>query len=254
MQSHAGGTLFPMTHTDTDDYVAQQAAGWIDIGQFHHEYDRNPAHLRPETADGPGATLALTEELRTWLTDMLRRNKIDTLLDAACGDWSWMRLVDLGATEYLGWDVDPQRISTCRQRIEEGDCNFSTCKPTAKFDTVNLLTVPEIPCVDLVLCRDFLMHTTNEYVAHVIDKVRASGSVLLLATTFRDADNASRRWDPAQATWQGYMEQAVDLTAPPFDLGEPIERFAEEPGPWGILGQPRELGLWRLNDPYPAAP
>src|SRR6185312_108434 len=102
-------------------YIEEQAAGWIDIGRFHHEYDRNPPGQRPETADGPGATKALTRRLCEWLPAMLRRNQIYSMLDAACGDWAWMRLVDLGHIEYTGWDVDPGRVAACRRRIGEGD-------------------------------------------------------------------------------------------------------------------------------------
>ena len=230
------------------DYIAAQAAGWIDIGRFHHEYDRNPVHLRPETADGPGATLALTENLRTWLSELLRRAKIDTMLDAACGDWSWMRLVDLGATEYTGWDVDPGRIGTCRERLLQGDFGAAD-RPNAQFECKNLLTVGpgELRDYELVLCRDFLMHVTNEHIAAFLDKVCGGGNMLLLATTFPGADNQARVFDDATATWQGYMEQPVDLCSDPFSLPAPIEVFPEEPGPWGVLAVPRELALFKLN-------
>jgi 2-polyprenyl-3-methyl-5-hydroxy-6-metoxy-1,4-benzoquinol methylase len=237
-----------MTSTEQQSYIAAQAEGWIDIGRFHHEYDRNPAHLRPETADGPGATLALTENLRVWLADLLKRAKICTMLDAACGDWSWMRLVDLGVTEYTGWDCDPGRVDTCRRRLTDGDF-ASLDRPNAQFDVKNLLTVDdaELAGYDLVLCRDFLMHVTNEHVAAFLDKVKRGDNTLLLATTFPGADNSARAYDPARATWTGYMEQALDLTAEPFNLPAPIDSFAEEAGPWGILAVPRELALFKIN-------
>lgn len=235
-----------MTDTDQATYLRDQAHGWKEIGAFHHEYDRNPGHMRPETADGPGSTLALTEGLREWLSELLRRNKIDSMLDAACGDWAWMRLVNFGATAYEGWDVDEGRVDTCRRRILDGDC---IGEPVTKFEVVNLLTVPEIPHFDLVVARDFFMHITNEHIASVLDKVHASGSILLLASTFPGADNSRREWNPERATWTGYMEAPADLSAAPFNLGEPLERFAEAAGPWGILAEPRELGLWRINEP-----
>jgi 2-polyprenyl-3-methyl-5-hydroxy-6-metoxy-1,4-benzoquinol methylase len=223
-----------------EDYIAEQAAGWIDIGRFHHEYDRNPPDRRPETADGPGATLALTEQLRAWLQELLQRIRIDTMLDAACGDWAWMRLVDLGRIEYTGWDVDPGRIDTCRARAAD-------LKTDTYFEVRNLLTTPCVPEFDLVLCRDMLMHVTNEHISRFLDKVRDSGSRLLLTTTFPGADNSSRRWDAAKATWQGYMEQPMDLTREPFNLPAPLEVFDEQPGPQGILAVPRQLALFHIN-------
>jgi hypothetical protein len=233
--------------TDTEDYVEQQATGWIDIGRFYHEYDRNPPDQRPETADGPGATLALTDKLRGWLPELIHRHQITTMLDAACGDWSWLRLVDLGGVEYTGWDVDPGRIETCRQRVFDEARRRHGCGPAPKFEAVNLLTVDHIDYYDLVLCRDFLMHVTNDHITAVLDKIIAGGTPLLLATTFLGADNAARAWRPEEATWPGYMEQPVDLTAEPFNLPQPIDVFTEERGPWGVLAVPRELALFKIQ-------
>jgi hypothetical protein len=82
----------------------------------------------------------------------------------------------------------------------------------------------------------------------LLRKIRAGGSLLLLATSFPGADNAARAWHPETATWAGYMEQPLDLCAPPFSLGVPLESFPEQPGPWGVLAVPRELTLWRINE------
>lgn len=239
------------------DYIHAQAAGWIDIGAFHREYDRNPPNMRPETADGPGATYALTKDLIPWLSDLLKRHQVGTMLDIACGDWAWMRLVDLGTVEYTGWDVDPGRIETCRQRIAHADyagCGFMGAdRPNAVFEVVNALTVDVIAGgYDLVLAREFLTHIPNEHVLNILDKLRGGGdpaqggNEFLLASTFPGADNGKREWDPTKATWQGYLEAAIDLSAEPFNLGQPLESFKELPGPHGILTVPRELALFTL--------
>lgn len=239
------------------EYIAAQAAGWIQIGEFHREYDRNPPNMRPETADGPGATLALTEGLIVWLSDLIERRQICTMLDMACGDWSWMRMVDLGTTEYTGWDVDPGRIETCRHRVAHAD--FAGCggagRPNTVFEVVNALTVDQIVGgYDLVLAREFLTHITNEHVLGILDKLRGGGdddfvqgsNEFLLASTFPGADNTAREWHPERATWEGYLEAPIDLSAEPFNLGEPLESFKELPGPHGILTIPRELALFSL--------
>lgn len=238
---------------DEAEYLTAQAAGWIDIGDFHREYDRNPPNMRPETADGPGATLALTKDLIPWLSDLLKRHQIDTMLDMACGDWAWFRMVDLGETEYTGWDVDPGRIETCRRRIAGAD--FAALnRPNTVFEVVNALTVDVIAGgYDLVLAREFLTHIPNEHVLGILDKLRdgedpaQGGNVFLLASTFPGADNTQREWRPERATWQGYLEAAIDLSAEPFNLGQPIESFKELPGPHGILTVPRELALFQLE-------
>ena len=220
-------------------FVEDQAQAWREVRQL---FEDSHFFARPlETMDGPGATVESTARLRGWLQGMMSELEIGSMVDAACGDWNWMRLMDLTGVEYLGWDVDEGRIDRCQKRIVPPRANV-------RFEVANLLTVPQIPKVDLILCRHMLQHLPqNDLVAFVIDRFRESGSTYLLTTTFPGADN-SFEWDPygSDHAWRGYFERSYDLTAPPFSLAHG-EVFTEELGPGGILTVPHQLALFTLN-------
>jgi hypothetical protein len=48
-----------------------------------------------ESGSGTGSEVAVTAPVRDALPELLRRLGIKTMLDAPCGDWNWMRLVEL---------------------------------------------------------------------------------------------------------------------------------------------------------------
>src|SRR6185295_16640264 len=58
-----------------------------------------------ESVSGRGSTIARTEVIRTSLPALLESVGAKTLLDAPCGDFNWMRNVDLSGIEYTGVDV-----------------------------------------------------------------------------------------------------------------------------------------------------
>lgn len=228
-------------HENGVSFTEHQARAWSEItGLFH---DSQLFAHPPETPNGPGCTIESTQQLRVWLPDMLERYGVKTMLDAACGDANWMRLVDLGDVDYLGWDSEAESVAICARRVIEGNWT-GTSDPT--FERVNLLTVPQVPKVDLILCRQFLQHLTNEHITAVLDKFKASGSRYLLTTHYPAADN-DFQYDPACWSWFGYMERPLNLEWPPFSLGPKIEAFAETPGPAGVISQPHELALWQIN-------
>ena len=197
----------------------------------------------PETANGPGSTIALTLGICKWLPGLFEQYGIKTMLDAPCGDINWLRTVDLGHIAYIGWDVVLALVEQCSQRVADGDCAGT---PNAVFECVNLLTVSEVPQVDLILSRDFLAHLPNEPAQRVLDKFKASGSRYLLTSHYPHADNVFV-YDPKDFAWIGYAERPINLEAGPFLLGAPLEAYPEMPGPHGVISQPHELALFDLR-------
>ena len=196
-----------------DEY---QPHAWVEVKEL---FDVSRLS-NPETPNGPGSTIALTEPIREWLPQLLARRVIRSMLDAPCGDLNWLRLIDLGAVKYTGWDVVPELIEQCTQRA--ADSNFDST-----FDCVNLLTVPEVPRVDLILSRDFLAHLPNEPALRVLNKFTASGSRYLLTSHYPDTDN-DFVYDPKDYAWIGYAERPINLEAPPFSLGPKLEAGARK--------------------------
>jgi len=224
-------------------FEENQAAAWIEISKWAHEPQAPIMGMQDGgSAGGPGSSLAYTKDLRGWLGDLLVRRTIMTMLDAPCGDWRWMELVDLGTTIYTGWDVVPEILLDCEERACDRDIKQVT------FDEVNLLTTPWVERYDLILCRDFLAHLPdNQTVASVLFKFLLGGSTYLLASNYPEADNGGEFDREGGQAWPGYFEPPVNLTAPPFNLGPPLESCPEPDGPFGVLSQKHELALFRLD-------
>jgi hypothetical protein len=86
--------------------------------------------------------------LRPRLAALLRRLGIQSLLDLGCGDFNWMRLVDLASVEYLGGDIVPALIQHNVRRYGAAG---------RRFVVMDMLR-DSLPKVDLILCREGLVH------------------------------------------------------------------------------------------------
>src|SRR5205085_11452368 len=76
----------------------------------------NNSWADPESVSGRGSTLARTEVIRRTLPLLLASVRAKSLLDAPCGDFNWMRHVDLGGVEYIGADVVTELVARNRRR------------------------------------------------------------------------------------------------------------------------------------------
>ena len=231
-------------------FVEEQANAWLEVRQLFEDSRLFATPL--ETPDGPGATVESTRRLREWLAGILSKYRITTMLDGACGDFNWMRMVNLDGIDYTGWDVDAGRIERCWANLESTPGNVRREGAFVwgrDFECVNLLTVEEIPRFDLILCRHFLQHLpVNDLIEYVLAKFIFSESSYLLVTTFPGADNTFE-WNPhgSEHAWRGYFERPYDLLAPPFSMAAPLEVFTESLGPGGILTVPHDLALFKLQ-------
>lgn len=222
--------------TTPDDFITQQPQAWLKIVS---EMIESPTFLAINggTVNGPGSSLEYTQKLRDVLPGFLRRYQISTILDAPCGDLTWIGQLDLGFLySYIGFDVDPRIIESNRVRFG--------AKPQFTFAVSNLLTRKRVPKVDVILCRHFLQHLTTEYMISVVEKFQHSRSRYLLASNYPGASN-DFDYNPDDYPWLGYLERAHDLTAEPFNLTR-IDGIPEHSPPGGVLAKKHELALFEL--------
>jgi SAM-dependent methyltransferase len=125
-----------------------------------------------ESSSGIGSELKNTELIRNELPYLFQKFDIKSMLDIPCGDWNWMKKVDLSSVSYIGADIVEKLIISNKQSY-----------PNIDFRTLDL-TTDELPKVDLVFVRDCLGHLTNENVHKAIANIKNSGSKYLLATSF----------------------------------------------------------------------
>ena len=254
----ADGGAFQFQVTDADDlvkeasehFVVHQAEAWKQVRRWADD-QMGLIEVEPGgSPNGPGASLGLTEHLRDELPKLWARHDIKSVCDVACGDWNWMRHVDLsGLTNYVGWDIDPELVIRSLNRVREALDRHRRLRrqqhfPHTWFEVHNIIGA-DFPDVDCILARHILMHLPNDYITAVLDKIKNSGARFLLTSNF-PSDTNDFVYDPTRYAWIGYMEHPVNLEAPPFNLDGRVDAIDEAVGPAGVLAVPHELVLFKL--------
>jgi hypothetical protein len=175
------------------------------------------------------------------LPGLLRRLGVRSMLDVPCGDFNWMRLVDLEGIDYTGADIVADLIAA-------NEAAYGSTH--RRFLHLNLLSDP-LPDCELIFCRDCLFHFSHADVFRAFETFAKSRARYLLTTTFicrtypRNADIATGQWTP------------INLEMAPYDLPPPralliegsTERIAYGQGPDSLIVPQfdRCLGLWEID-------
>ena len=178
---------------------------------------------------GPGSDLSQTIAVRNQLRAMCRYLALHSMLDIPCGDFHWMKHVDLEGIDYVGADIVTDLI---RENSQYEASNVHFCKLNLIHD--------KLPKVDLVFCRDCLVHLSFRDTFMALHNVCDSGSTYLLTTTFTKRPHNR---DIATGGWR-----TLNLEAPPFSFPPSLKTISEECTEGGGAFSDKSLGLWRVED------
>jgi hypothetical protein len=184
------------------------------------------------SASGLGSEDAATATLRRELPQLFRRLRIETLLDLPCGDFGWMSRVELGLKTYLGADI-------VAELVVENTRRYATADGRIGFAHLDLLTGP-LPAMDAILCRDCLVHLSFANIRRALAGLCASGSRLLIATTFNEHE---RNEDAADGDWR-----MLNMQRAPFAFPPPLAVINEGCTEAGGAYADKSLGVWKLSD------
>ncbi len=179
---------------------------------------------------GKGSNLEATADLRRLLPPLVAELGARSFLDLPCGDYFWMRHVDLAGVAYHGADIVPEMIA-------RNQAGFGSDR--VRFSVINLIEGP-VPRHDIMFVRDCLVHLSNAHLSAALRNIKASGSTWLLTTTYPESFSNT---DISTGQWR-----AIDLTRVPYNLPAPERLIAE--GCASEKGQQpdKSLGLWRVAD------
>ncbi len=181
----------------------------------------------PESLSGTGSNLSQTEAIRVALPSLLAELRVRSLLDVPCGDFYWMRLLDLDV-DYTGGDIVAELVEDNQARY--GD-------ERRRFRRIDLVK-DALPAADLLLCRDCLVHLSYEDIFRALANVKRSGCEYLLTTTYTQLE---RNHDTPTGSWR-----ALGLIRPPFNFPPPLRLVDEQCPDPGY--EDKHLGLWRVAD------
>jgi 2-polyprenyl-3-methyl-5-hydroxy-6-metoxy-1,4-benzoquinol methylase len=181
------------------------------------------------SVSGLGSEIDATATLRAELPPLLKRLNITSLLDAPCGDATWIARADLGV-RITGIDIVPCLIERLRARAQRGELS-------GEYHLADV-TRDLLPCCDAILCRDCLVHFSFANIACAVDNFRRSGATFLITTTFPE-------WRQNQDCEDGDW-RALNFERAPFDWGRPVELLNENCTEAGGGWRDKSLGVWRL--------
>ena len=188
-------------------------------------YSRN-AWESKESVSGTGSSLGMTESIRVTLPSLFREFDVKSIFDAPCGDFNWMKLVDLQGVTYTGGDIVKPLIKS----LEE---NFSS--ETISFVEIDI-TQSIFPESDLVLNRDCLFHFSYYDILLTLMNFIESESKYFLSTSYENMDNFKN----SDIRSGGF--RLIDLFASPFLFPKNFHYQIPEQGEGSL--PPRKLYLW----------
>lgn len=171
---------------------------------------------------GSGSTLTYTTRLRDDLPDLLATYQITSMLDAPCGDFSWMSLVAFPKPfTYIGADIVESMILDNRQNY-----------PDVDFRVLDI-SKDRLPDADMIFVRDCLIHLSNVDVLRVLDNICSSSIKYVMLTSYKPAHaqiNDIRTGD----------FRPINMQADPFNLPPPLASLDDGP-PNSVI---KTMDLW----------
>ena len=195
----------------------------LDNKSVFTEIYRNNLWNNEESRSGGGSTLKRTKRVRKGIQDLLEEEGITSLCDAGCGDFNWMKTVDLTNIRYIGVDIVEDVVAENKRMY--GKDNIEFCE----LD----ITRDDLPRVDLLLCREVLFHLPFDDVCRALINFKRSQSKYFLTTHF---PYLSRNTDVVAGRCRG-----INFQQSPLNLSAPVRTIEEDVSD-------HCLALWKLDD------
>lgn len=125
---------------------------------------------------GGGSILEVTTRYRILLKRFINQNKINSVVDFGCGDWSFSRHIDWKCN-YLGIDCVESVINKNKSLFEKDNIRFEVGQAIESG-------------ADLLILKDVLQHWTNEDVVNFLDQCINKFRFIIVTNT----SNQTKDW------------------------------------------------------------
>jgi hypothetical protein len=176
---------------------------------------------------GTGSTMQFTEPLRNNLKSFLEKHNLKSMLDAPCGDYSWMSKTNLPANfKYIGADIVQSLVDT----------NQATY-PGIEFHCIDI-TKDALPTVDVLFCRDCLIHLSISDIKLVFDNIVKSNIQYVMLTNY----HAPEMSDIITGRFRG-----TNFKVDPFNFEDPIDSMLDWVPNTKNGDQKKDISLWHRS-------
>jgi hypothetical protein len=183
-----------------------------------------------ESVSGAGSDSAQIIAIAAALPALLSDFSIRTMLDLPCGDFSWLSPLNLPLEQYIGADIVDSLIAHHQQTYANASRQFQVLD----------LTKDILPDVDLLFCRDCLVHLSFEDIRKVFANLLSSNIQYILTTTFPDH---TENKDIKTGDWR-----TLNLQIAPFHLPAPIAIINEQCTEGDGTYADKSMALWAVKD------
>mmetsp|Transcript_12544 Transcript_12544/g.33058 ORF Transcript_12544/g.33058 Transcript_12544/m.33058 type:complete len:346 (-) Transcript_12544:28-1065(-) len=181
-------------------------------------------------ASGPGSTLDAAKNAITTIEQLIREFGIELLIDAPCGDMTWMASVDLRGVEYVGIDVVQSVIDS---NVKKHPSLTFMALDVADPSSVDQLRRLARGRRTLILCRHLLFHLPVADGRAVLRHLFQSSASYLLTSTYVRADD----FDTSYVLANGHR---TNLLRRPYCARDPSRLYLD-------AHADQYLGLWDLG-------
>lgn len=191
--------------------------------RFSKIYENGVWYANKESASGSGSTLEVTKQVRTYLPELVEKYKAATLVDVGCGDYNWMKEVDLGC-KYIGTDIVKSVIDENITRYQKVGVDFIHSNAIEE----------KIPDGEIVLCRDVLFHLSYEDGKKLLENIKKSKAKFLITTSHKEMNIN-------EDIYTGNFRK-ICLEIAPYNFPSPIDELYESDA-----FPDRFLGVWDVD-------
>ncbi|NJD24008.1 MAG: glycosyltransferase [Betaproteobacteria bacterium] len=214
------------SEVQVQEKVASKQPAKLDFVKIYEQNEFNGT----ESRSGGGSTLYQTRIIREELPALFRELGVKRVLDVPCGDWNWMKYVDLNGIDYTGGDVVDAIVQRDILKHETASVHF---------ECLNIIT-GTLPKSDLIICRDCLVHLSFADGMAALQRFRESGATWLLTTTFVDRQSN-------EDLYEGHIWRPLNLELAPYNLPKADSYINEGCTEGDGLFADKCLALWRLD-------
>lgn len=182
-----------------------------------------------DSVSGSGSNLIQTQTIREELPEIIKKYKIKSILDIPCGDFYWMKEIDLKDVNYIGADLVTEIINKNIKKFKKSNIDFKI---------IDLLS-DTLPYSDLIFCRDCLVHFSFKDIFKALINIKKTNAKYLMTTNF---DERNSNINIATGSWT-----PINLCNPPFNFPEPILIIMEKCTEGDNRFSDKALYLWETN-------
>lgn len=182
---------------------------------------------RLESISGYGSSILFTKHTVNALPQIFSKYNIKSILDVPCGDFHWMKTVDLSGISYIGLDLVEAQVERNRSLY-----------PSFDFRVMDMVR-DELPQADLIFSRDSLIHLNDDDIISFLKNCKKSGAKYFMTSTYSDL--AENKEMGGIHGWR-----FINFQIEPWSFPTPLEFIDEK----NQSNPSKGMALWLLSDLY----